>query len=86
MSAPTPSSSSTSPAPSDTNSTSTSTSSASSSTKSSTLSVLNLLPGVAHACTTVGIGYPFDTIKTRLQTGMYGRYLRYSIIRVRVFF
>ncbi|CAD7939387.1 unnamed protein product [Amoebophrya sp. A25] len=39
---------------------------------SSSSSVLwNFLPGAAHAATTIAIGYPFDTLKTRLQTGMY---------------
>ena len=32
---------------------------------------LGLLPGVAHAVSTIVVGYPFDTVKTRLQTGMY---------------
>ena len=32
---------------------------------------LGLLPGVAHAVSTIIVGYPFDTLKTRLQTGMY---------------
>jgi len=30
---------------------------------------LSLLPGVAHAVTTIVVGYPFDVVKTRLQTG-----------------
>lgn len=29
------------------------------------------LPGAAHALTTVAVGYPFDTVKTRLQVGMH---------------
>jgi len=34
-------------------------------------SVTKLLPGVAHAVTSIMVGYPFDLVKTRLQTGMY---------------
>lgn len=29
------------------------------------------IPGTAHALTTVAVGYPFDTVKTRLQVGMH---------------
>merc|ERR1719236_150945 len=29
------------------------------------------IPGAAHAVTSVAVGYPFDTVKTRLQVGMY---------------
>ena len=32
---------------------------------------LGFIPGVAHAGATIMVGYPFDTVKTRLQTGMY---------------
>eukprot|EP00927_Polykrikos_kofoidii_P067701 TRINITY_DN63150_c0_g1_i1.p1 TRINITY_DN63150_c0_g1~~TRINITY_DN63150_c0_g1_i1.p1 ORF type:complete len:334 (-),score=40.20 TRINITY_DN63150_c0_g1_i1:138-1082(-) len=30
-----------------------------------------LLPGTAHALATVAVGFPFDTVKTRLQVGMH---------------
>lgn len=33
--------------------------------------LLNLLPGASSATTSVLIGYPIDTIKTRMQTNMY---------------
>jgi len=33
--------------------------------------VAPLLPGAAHACSTVVVGYPFDTVKTRVQVGMH---------------
>ena len=33
---------------------------------------LGLAPGVAHPVSTVAIGHPFDTVKTRLQTRMHG--------------
>eukprot|EP00397_Hematodinium_sp_SG-2012_P066130 GEMP01098110.1.p1 GENE.GEMP01098110.1~~GEMP01098110.1.p1 ORF type:complete len:256 (+),score=21.81 GEMP01098110.1:28-795(+) len=31
---------------------------------------LSLLPGMAHAVTTIAVGYPFDVVKTRLQTAV----------------
>jgi len=34
--------------------------------------LIDLVPGVAHACCTISLGYPFDTVKTRIQTGLYG--------------
>lgn len=30
-----------------------------------------LIPGASHAVTTVAVGFPFDTVKTRLQVGMH---------------
>eukprot|EP00405_Crypthecodinium_cohnii_P035482 CAMPEP_0206534184 /NCGR_PEP_ID=MMETSP0325_2-20121206/5400_1 /ASSEMBLY_ACC=CAM_ASM_000347 /TAXON_ID=2866 /ORGANISM="Crypthecodinium cohnii, Strain Seligo" /LENGTH=296 /DNA_ID=CAMNT_0054030951 /DNA_START=324 /DNA_END=1211 /DNA_ORIENTATION=- len=36
-----------------------------------TRAVLPFAPGLAHALTTVAVGFPFDTIKTRVQVGMH---------------
>lgn len=44
---------------------------AESSARSPFLRFSPLLPGVAQALTTVAVGAPFDTVKTRVQIGMY---------------
>mmetsp|Transcript_25844 Transcript_25844/g.65161 ORF Transcript_25844/g.65161 Transcript_25844/m.65161 type:complete len:345 (-) Transcript_25844:216-1250(-) len=45
------------------------TSSSGSSSSTGTSVFWTFLPGAAHATTSILVGYPFDTVKTRLQTG-----------------
>lgn len=41
------------------------------STQSLHEAILKLVPGAAHAVTMVAVGYPFDTVKTRLMLGLH---------------